>query len=95
MKVSFQAARSNRLIDGFADELPAINFSHVDLAGGEQRPSTTCGSISRWQSLRSIRVTPTALSFAKLRSEKNQVPHLGSKFRAGSLQSLANFAQKI
>jgi hypothetical protein len=35
-----------------------------------------------------LRSADPALSFAKLRSDKNQVQHLGSTFRAGSLQSL-------
>jgi hypothetical protein len=44
--------------------------------------------LSCHRSVGGLRPANPALSFAKLRSDKNQVPHLGSTFRAGSLQSL-------
>ena len=38
------------MIDGFGDErLPTVDFSHVDLAGGEQRPEEHRRGVGRWQ----------------------------------------------
>jgi hypothetical protein len=45
-------------------------------------------AIARPRSVGGLRSADPALSFAKLRSDKNQVQHLGSTFHAGSLQSL-------
>src|SRR3954453_20676842 len=48
----------NRLIDGWRNErLPAIDFTHVDLPGSEQRPEQHGRSFCRWE--HGLRFDPT------------------------------------
>jgi hypothetical protein len=50
MKLSFQAARSIGLINGFCGEgLPTIDLAHADLSRGEQRPEHHRGGVGRRQ----------------------------------------------
>lgn len=56
-EVIWSCGEVNWLIDGLGSErLPAINFAHVDLARGKQRPEQHRCGVGRWQ--HSLRLDP-------------------------------------